>query len=359
MTRVWLRWLPAVAVPAVIAAGIVVAPLQAGAAVELPAKTPEQVLAMVAQSPVRAFSGTVEQSSELGLPQVPAIGPSSSQDAASSALELLTGSHTARVYVDGPSNARIQVMDSLAERDLIRHGNDVWFYDSSERTATHLTLPARATKGDAASGEGATPGAMQTPAQLAQRLLAAVEPSTRVTVGNDTSVAGRSAYDLVLTPRSSVTLVSSVSIAVDSKTGLPLSVEVRARGQQNPAIRLAFSALSLQKPSADLFSFVPPPGATVKRQALPEHNATSPAPKPGAVPKPAVSGSGWETVIEVPAGAVPTNILSSPLLAGATKAVSGGRLLSTSLVNVLLTSDGRLFAGAVPLDRLQAAAAGQ
>jgi hypothetical protein len=200
---------------------------------------------------------------------------------------------------------------------------------------------------------------MQTPAQLAQRLLAAVEPSTRVTVGNDTSVAGRSAYDLVLTPRSSVTLVSSVSIAVDSKTGLPLSVEVRARGQQNPAFRLAFSALSLQKPSADLFTFVPPPGATVKRQALPEHNATSPAPKPGAVPKPAVSGSGWETVIQVPAGAVPTNILSSPLLAGATKAVSGGRLLSTSLVNVLLTSDGRLFAGAVPLDRLQAAAAGQ
>jgi hypothetical protein len=72
-----------------------------------------------------------------------------------------------------------------------------------------------------------------------------------------------------------------------------------------------------------------------------------------------VSGSGWESVIEVPAGAVPTGILSSPLLAGATKAVAGGRLLSTSLVNVLLTSDGRLFAGAVPLDRLQAAAAGQ
>ncbi|MDQ1584062.1 MAG: hypothetical protein QOF36_2116 [Microbacteriaceae bacterium] len=357
MTRIWLRWLPAAAVPAVIAAGVLAAPLQAGAAVDLPAKTPEQVLAMVAQSPVRAFSGTLEQTSQLGLPETPAIGPSSSADAASSALDLLTGSHTARVYVDGPSNVRVQVMDSLAERDVIRHGTDVWLYSSSDRTATHLTLPAHTGKGDAADGDGAAPGGMQTPGQLAQRLLAAVEPSTRVTVGTDTSVAGRTAYDLVLTPRSPVTLVGSVSIAVDSKTGLPLSVEVRARGQQDPAFRLAFSALSLDKPSADLFTFTPPPGATVKRQPLPTHDST--APSRGALPRPAVSGSGWETVVQVPAGAVPPDILSSPLLMGAAKPVAGGRLLSTSLVNALLTSDGRLFVGAVPADRLQAAASGQ
>ena len=37
-------------------------------------------------------------------------------------------------------------------------------------------------------------------------------------------------------------------------------------------------------------------------------------------------------------------------------AVPGGRLLSTSLVNVLLTDDGRIFVGMVPADRLQAAA---
>ncbi|MDQ1608766.1 MAG: hypothetical protein QOE16_1498 [Microbacteriaceae bacterium] len=358
MTRVWLRWLPAVAVPAVIAAGVLVAPLAAGAAVDLPAKTPEQVLAMVAQSPVRAFSGTLEQTSQLGLPEVPSIGPSSSTDAAASALELLTGSHTARVYVDAPTNARIQVMDSLAERDVIRHGSDVWLYDSSDRTATHLTLPARASQSDGTTGDAATPGEMQTPAQLAKRLLTSVEPSTRVTVGDDTSVAGRTAYDLVLTPRSSVTLVGSVSIAVDSKTGLPLSVEVRARGQQDPAFRIAFSELSLEKPSADLFTFSPPPGATVKQQSLPKHDPTA-TPEKSARPKPAVSGSGWETVVGVPASIVPSGILSSPLLMGAATSVADGRLLHTSLVNVLLTNDGRLFAGAVPVDRLQAAAAGQ
>jgi hypothetical protein len=63
-------------------------------------------------------------------------------------------------------------------------------------------------------------------------------------------------------------------------------------------------------------------------------------------------------VIELPAGGIPANALESPLLAQATTSVDGGRLLSTSLVNVLLTNDGRIFAGSVPADTLQAAAAG-
>ena len=42
------------------------------------------------------------------------------------------------------------------------------------------------------------------------------------------------------------------------------------------------------------------------------------------------------------------------MFAQATTAVPGGRLLHTALVNVLVTSDGRVFAGSVPLERLQA-----
>jgi hypothetical protein len=102
MRRAWLRWLPAAIVPAVIAAVAVVAPLQAQASAELPAKTPQQVLTMIAQSSVRALSGTIEQDSDLGLPQLPTTGSSALADLGS-ALDLLTGSHTARVYVDGPT----------------------------------------------------------------------------------------------------------------------------------------------------------------------------------------------------------------------------------------------------------------
>lgn len=359
MNRTWLRWLPAAVVPVVIVAGALAGPLAAGAAVDLPDKTPAQVLAMIGESNVRALSGTLEQTSKLGLPELP-TGGSSATAGAASVLALLTGSHTARVYVGGATDARVQVLDRLAERDVVRHGADVWLYSSRDNTATHLTLPA-----DAAGRDTPAPGDLQTPAQLAQRFLAAIDSSTRVSVGQDTAVAGRAAYDLVLTPRATDTLVGSVSIAVDARTGLPLSVDVQARGQQEAAFRLAFTSLTMEKPDAALFTFVPPPGATVTERALPadawSRDKTGKAGSPGsqAAPRHTVTGSGWDAVVGLPAGAVPAEVTGSPMLAQLTRAVAGGRLFSTSLVNVLLTDDGRVFAGSVPLGRLQAAAAGQ
>ena len=363
MTRRRLRWLPAVVVPAVIAAGALGAAAQAGATASLPPRSPSQVLAMVGQSTVQSLSGEFEQTSELGLPQLPsglsAHAGSASGMSVSSVLELITGSHTARVFLDGPTNARVQVLDQLAERDVVRHGTDVWLYSSETNTATHMTIPA------STAAEAAPPaGSALTPAQLAQRLLSAIDPSTQVTVGSDTTVASRSAYDLVLTPRDSDTLVGSVSIAVDSETGLPLSVDILARGQAKPAFHVAFTSLTLAVPTPDLFAFTPPAGATVKEQALPEHPAmgSSTAPDPprsGTGVQPIVTGTGWGAVVVLPAGTASAQVTGSPLLAQATQAVAGGRLLHTALVNVFLTDDGRVVAGSVPLERLQAAAAGQ
>ena len=138
--RTWLRWLPAAAVPAVIAAGALAGSLPASAGDPLPPKTPEQVLQLIAQHREPALSGTLEQSSELGLPELPKTGPGT--DSSNAWLELLTGPHTARVYLDGPDNARVQVMDRLAERNAVRHGNELWFYNSKDNTASHVQLPA-------------------------------------------------------------------------------------------------------------------------------------------------------------------------------------------------------------------------
>ncbi|WP_394769569.1 outer membrane lipoprotein carrier protein LolA [Lacisediminihabitans sp.] len=352
MNRAWKRWVPAGVVAAVIASAAIAVPLTASAAVDLPAKTPQQVLALVAQSHVRSLSGTIEQTSNLGLPQLPTTG-SGSDSAASSALGLLSSSYSARVYLDGPTKARAQVMDKLAERDVIRNGSDVWLYSSRDNTAIHSTLPAKTDK-----RPGATTGEVKTPGELATKLLAAVDSTTTVSVGKDTRVAGRTAYDLVLTPRATDTLIGSVSIAVDSETGLPLSVELAARGQKDPAFSVAFSSLTLAAPSADVFSFTPPAGAKVKEQAMPSHQGTTKPlrPETGAV-KPSVIGSGWDAVLSMPAGAETAKLTSSPLFGKLTTAVTGGHLFHTALVNVLVTNDGRVFAGSVPVERLQAVAA--
>jgi outer membrane lipoprotein-sorting protein len=353
--------------------------LPASARDPLPEKTPAQVLAMIGQHRTKSFSGTLEQSSELGLPDVPQVGPSSGAGTGSLA-ELLTGPHSARVYVDGATKARIQVMDRMAERDAVRQGNEVWLYNSKDNTATHVTLPAMASK-ESRSHE--MPAGVATPEELAAKMLDKLDSSTDVAVTGDTEVAGRTAYNLVLTPRSAVTLVGSVAVAVDGENGMPLSVEVRARGQQEPAFRTAFSSLTLGAPDASLFNFSPPPGASVKELAVP-------APSHGKRDKgladknradknwdhkdlrghvPMVTGTGWERIVGIPApsasapSASPESgkqsvdqLLNDPLLRQATVTVQGGRAISTSLVNVLLTDDGRTFVGSVPLERLQAAA---
>ena len=351
MSRTWLKWMPAAVVPAVIAVGVLAVPLQAGAAVDLPDKTPQEVLQLAAGSTVDTFSGTLEQTSDLGLPEVPSSGDAAAGDL-SDALDLLTGDHTVRVYQSGADQSRVQVQDTMSERNLIRNGTDLWVYDSADNTAAHATLPADT---DAA---GETPGAEYTPAEVADKFLAEVTPSTEVSLAENTQVAGRDAYELVLTPNTETTLVGSVSIAVDAETGLPLRVQVEATGATEPALSLAFTSLSLDTPSADLFTFNPPAGADVSEQALPaKGDAEHPeGDKSGAT----VIGTGWDAVLAVPAGAdaqAMADLTASPLYTQVTDAVDGGRALTTTLVSVLITDDGRIFAGSVPVERLQAAAA--
>ncbi len=347
-----LRWLPAILAPVVIAAGVIAVPAIADAAATPPAKSPQQVLALIAHSTDATFSGTVTQSSDLGLPQLPSTGPGSDSDT-SAVTDLLTASHTVRVFADGPAQQRLQVLDSLAERDVVRNGADVWTYDSKQNAATHLTLPSKSAKADL----GTT-----TPSELAGKLVAALEPSTKLTVDKSASVAGRSVYQLTLTPKSAGTLVSRATLSVDASTGLPLKVVVDAKGQTSPAFSVGFTKIDFSAPAAKTFRFTPPKGAAVTTKTLPtgEHPkapAKGDLPAP-TVPKPTVTGSGWATIVELPTGGAQSKADAgqTQLLDELTTAVDGGRALQTSLVSVLLTSDGRVLAGAVPVSALVAAA---
>ncbi|SKA98923.1 Outer membrane lipoprotein-sorting protein [Agreia bicolorata] len=361
MPRTWHRWIPAAAAPVVVGAVVLGGVFATSASADPADKTPQQVLELAASSTVDTFSGTIEQSSNLGLPDVSGLGggtgasgPSNGSDL-SSALELLTASHTLRVYVDGPTQSRVQILDDMAERDAIRSGDDLWLYNSSDASAVHSTVPADA------SASPETPAEALTPAELATKFLDAVDPSTDVTIGDPVKVAGRSAYDLVLTPNSSTTLVSHVEIAVDADTGLPLSVDVFAQGSSDPAFHVAFSSLSLDAPSSDLFDFTPPAGTNVTEKTLPSRDDApadgSATPDAGTHPEPTVTGTGWDTIVELPASGDAMPPSDSSMLSQLTTPVEGGHVLQTTLLTVLITDDGRVLAGAVPVDSLQAAAA--
>ncbi|MDQ1573424.1 MAG: hypothetical protein QOH44_983 [Actinomycetota bacterium] len=361
MAQRLFKWAPAVGAVVAVTVAAIAIPMTANASSTLPAKTPAQVLALVADSKVRAFSGTIEQTSDLGLPSLPSTGPGSDSSVAST-LELLTGTHTVRVYVNGPKDARVQVLDSMAERDVIRNGSNVWVYDSSANTVEHATIAAPKGTRKAHLGameQGAMPqtktGTAKTPSQIAAALLSALRSSSTVSVGTDSTVAGRSAYDLILTPKAGDSLVGSVSIAVDSATGLPLGVDVDARGQTAPAFSIHFSSLSLAKPAASLFAFTPPANAKVTEVKTPD---ASPS-KHTASPKPTITGKGWDAVATFAKQSELTKLESSSEFGLLTSTVDGGKLFHTTLFNVLFATDGRVLVGSVSAARLEEVAAAQ
>jgi outer membrane lipoprotein-sorting protein len=369
MSRTWSRWAPAAVAVVVVAGAAIAVPAVANASVSLPIKTPAQVLALVASSKVTALSGTVSETSDLGLPSLPAGSiPSSAQSGTAADIALLTGPNSLRVFVDGNTKVRVQDLESLAERDVIRNGSDVWVYDSKDNSVEHATIAPQSNEHFARPGtapRGVTPKdpttnpADLTPEGLATNLLAQLKSSSTVTVGDDVRVAGRSAYDLVLTPKVTDTLIGSVSIAVDAATGLPLQVQVDARGQKTPAVSIGFTSIDLSTPSASLFNFTAPSGAKVteltKHQVGPR--LTGPAPQV-AKPSETVTGRGWDAVVAVAAQGELGSLAKSSEFTELTTAVAGGRVLHTTLFNILFTTDGRVVAGSVSVARLQEVATG-
>jgi len=338
-----------VAVPAAVLVGGLAVPAQAA-----PAATPtaRQLIERIATSGSASYSGTIRQTSDLGLPQLPAAGPGSASSDETGILDLVTAPHTAKVYVHGRSQQRVQVLDQLAERDIVRDGSSVWVWDSKQKTAQHVILPSK-------KAANPTP---TTPSELAKRLLTAVQKSSKVTVTTGSTVAGRAADRLVLTPKTDQTLVAKVVVSVDHATGVPLKVAVDARGQAGDAVSVGFSDVSFRAPDSSLFSFTPPKGAKVTTKDLSAARPGAKAdhlsndPDAAAAPKPTVSGTGWASVVTLPSAKLPSTVTGDPLFAQLTTPVAGGRALQTSLVTVLLTDDGRVLAGAVPVATLQAAA---
>ncbi|HEX3788623.1 MAG TPA: hypothetical protein VHW44_12240 [Pseudonocardiaceae bacterium] len=365
------RWvLPGAVSVVILAASTVPHAVASGPDPNLPTVSAADLIASVRAASVETLSGTLQVDADLGLPTLPDHLVGSSSGAAA----LLTGSHTLRLWVDGAARQRLAMLDDLAETDVIHNGSDLWTYDSSTNAVTHRLLPSRAA-GNFGSGPMES-----TPQAAAQRLLNDLDPSTTVAVAGTSQVAGRPTYQLTLTPRTTDTLVRSVRIDIDADNRIPLRVQIFGVGAE-PAWSTGFtsgddgrsSTLSFATPSASEFQFTVPSGATVTQSGgAPSPGEPEPAnPDPNPDPsdaRPHPVGSGWATVLEFPAADL--NVGSGPAdgsggrhssvlgwLERSATPVPEGRLVSTSLVSLLITPDGRAFVGAVPPAVLRAAAA--
>ncbi len=398
--RPWTRWAVPASALALVAAGTVAASTSATADPTLPERTPAQLLVDIQSAKVTGLSGTVVQTADLS--------------------STIMGTHTWRVWYAGDTKARLALLGQGSESDIIRNGTDVWMWSSTTKTATHYTVPANfGPKKDADAitapriAEGLATPLPSSPQDAADKALALLDPSTEVTAPGTTTVAGRAAYQLVLTPRAKESLVASVRIAVDAETKVPLRVQVMSTRIATPAFEVGFSAVDFGTPDDHTFTFTPPPGTTVEEGTsplagigdksgavgkgvnpmVPGENPRLPAtpgsqtPVPGmpgvpAMPgmpaglaMPSISGTGWATVIvaTMPKSSPSTSTDAAPdarpaagpnpleIIQGAMTPVSGswgsGRVLEGTIFTAIITDDGRMAIGAVGSDTLQGALA--
>lgn len=338
--------------PALVAAAVAAAAITttngAGASERpnLPTRTAASLLAAVQQAHPVALSGTIVETAHLGLPDLPTSG----YGGGGVSLEtLLTGSHTMRVWYDGPTRQRIALLAPLSERDVIHNGKDLWTYTSTTNEVTHTTVGRNAPTVN-------TDMLGLTPQQAARQALQAVDPTTEVTVDSTARVAGRPAYQLNLVPRDSRSLIGSVRIAIDSATSVPLRVQVFGSGS-TPAIEVGFTDISFSAPSPSVFRFVPPSGATVQEEDSADNDRPETTPgeslsrptlstgEPAATAHRRVLGSGWTAVVDYPMDA--SHLWHNDLLERVSRTVPSGRLVTTALVSVLVTYDGHVFVGPV------------
>jgi len=369
---------------------------RASADPSLPSRSAAQLLVDVQRARLAGLSGTVVQTSNLGLPAIAGLGAGGGAEGGSGGSSALSstasGTHTWRVWLAGQDRQRLALVGSLGESDVIRDRRDVWVWSSKDKTATHTVLPADAAEGPAGSGSGtgaATPAPTdlpKTPQEAAQRALAALDPTTVVATSGTSSVAGRAAYDLVLKPRDTQSLVAQVRISIDAAKHVPLRVQVYSTKMANPAFEVGFTSVDFATPAASQFAFNPPPGTKVTERTLPGKadllKGSAATRAQAATSRPAVVGTGWTTVL---VGKLPTTTGTAPtsgdrggttrngLKAGANSMgqlealvsmlpkVSGswgsGHLLSGTLFSAVVTTDGRYAVGAVSPDRLYAALA--
>jgi outer membrane lipoprotein-sorting protein len=367
-SRPALRWLvPSAAAVVVIGGGAAAGTIVASADPSLPERSAAQLLVDIQNAKIDGLSGTVVQSADLGLPAIAGVtGGQGDADL----TRLIAGSNTARVWYAGEDKVRLALMGTLGETDLIRNGPDVWMWSSRDSEASHFKIPADAGK----KAPTALPsGVPSTPQEAADAALAAIDPTTAVSTTGAAEVAGRDAYELVLSPKDTASLIGQVRLAIDAEKHIPLRVDVYAKNANSPAFRVAFQQISFTVPDAEQFAFNPPAGTKVnetnrnqlEKDLAEEHKAPAERKPATASDGPTTIGEGWTTIVT-------TKMPESKDAAGAEgQALSGvveslpkvsgtwgsGRLLTGSLFSVLLTDDGRVYGGAVTPEALYQAAA--
>ncbi|GHG53934.1 hypothetical protein LWP59_22820 [Amycolatopsis acidiphila] len=220
------RWTVVAAVAAVLVAipSIVAAVRPAG-----PAADAGRLRDLVLRSDTAPYQGDAHSTGALALPELPNLAD---------VTALFSATTTVRAWYAGPDRYRVAVLTTAGERDTYRLPGSEYTWDYGTNTLTEV------------AGQQAVrlPRASDLlPPELARRLLSAA-PADPVTALPGRNVAGVAASGLRLAAADPDTTIGQADIWADPATGLPLRVEVTARGQHAPGLVTEFDDVDQSRP---------------------------------------------------------------------------------------------------------------
>jgi hypothetical protein len=209
-----------------------------------------QLRQRIQNSAAQPYTGYAQTRGSLGLPALPVLGD---------VTKLLSGTTDIRAWYRGPNANRIDVIDTVGERDVYvtPDGDYTWDYGQDQLTEVVGTVPVRLPRaGDLL------------PPDLARRILSMDTVDKAVSLP-PRRIAGIDAAGLRLRPADPATTVGQVDIWADPDNGLPLRVEVTARGGTQPVLLSFFVNVDFGTPAASVVSPPTQPGG-VARTAAPD-----------------------------------------------------------------------------------------
>lgn len=286
-----------------------------------------------------AYQGYAESDVSLDLPTLPDL---------SDVISLLDGTTDQYAWYRSPGQWRADVLTTASEEDTYQTGGGTYVWDYSRNLLTEVT-GVQSVRLPRASD--------LLPPMLARRLLAyAGVAGNREYRLPSQRIAGIDAAGLRLVPASSQTTIGAVEVWADPASGLPVQVEVFARGASTPVLVTRFLEVSLSRPSLATVTPDPGPGIGFTLSQLPDvsgllNGFAPPLPdtlaglaqvaNPSGLADVAAYGIGLTrfAVIPLPAGVGNTAMTKASLVGAAIKLPFGsGVLVTTSLLTMVLAA---------------------
>jgi hypothetical protein len=184
-----------------------------------------------------------------------------------SAGSALMSSASGRLWATNDGRGRIELQSDAGDAQIVWNTSSIRVYDASSNSVYRVNLPHHASTPDA--GKHGPPALTEI-----DSLLKTLAAHAAVSAAQPTTIAGRPAYSVSVSPKHDGGLLASARLAWDSERGLPLRIAILAQGSSSPVLELAVTGISYGPVASSDVDVQPPAKAQVVDLTAPAHGSS-------------------------------------------------------------------------------------